>query len=78
MLRLEDALQFQQVRVLNRPHDFQLVNETVHFIAIIFDALLRKDLSSKPLSIIQTCYFIDSSRTSPPQYPNGLVETVET
>ena len=60
------------------PHDFQLVHKTAHFIPIIFDTFLRKDLSSKPLSIIQTGYFIDSSRTSLSQYSNGLVETVET
>jgi hypothetical protein len=78
MFRLKHALQLQQAGVFNRPHDFQLVHETVHFICIIFDALLREDLSSKPLSIIQTRYLIDRGRTSLSQHSNRLVETVET
>ncbi len=78
MLRLKDSLQFQQIGVLDGPHDFQLVHETVHFASIIFNICLRVDLGCKPLSIIQARDFIDGSGATLSQYPDWLVETVKT
>lgn len=72
VISLEDSLKFQQIDMLKRPQDVDLILETVKLLRIIFQYLLREHLGSQSLSVLQANDLVNRSRTAFAQLPDRL------